>query len=131
MESEIINSLTYNFESVSNQTEDGIHFWFARDLQQLLGYTKWDNFKNVILKAKTACELSNQNILDQLQTKISVLPNFIYNENSGAFLDKETSNFIYFTYYPSIRLSAVLISSNEDFFNHPIYAYNKVFDFFS
>lgn len=64
MESEIINSLTYNFESVSNQTEDGIHFWFARDLQQLLGYTKWDNFKNVILKAKTACELSNQNILD-------------------------------------------------------------------
>jgi hypothetical protein len=76
-------------------------------------------------------DVFNQNILDQLQTKISVLPNFIYNENSGAFLDKETSNFIYFTYYPSIRLSAVLISSNEDFFNHPIYAYNKVFDFFS
>jgi DNA-damage-inducible protein D len=36
----------------------------ARDLQQLLGYTKWDNFKNVILKARTACELSGQDIED-------------------------------------------------------------------
>ena len=35
-----------------------------RDLQHLLGYTKWDNFQGVILKAKTACELSEQQIED-------------------------------------------------------------------
>ncbi|WP_072680709.1 DNA damage-inducible protein D [Arcobacter sp. LA11] len=64
MESEIITSLTNNFESVSNQTEDRVSFWFARDLQQLLGYTKWDNFKNVIFKAKTACEVSGQEVED-------------------------------------------------------------------
>jgi len=62
METELINSLTNNFESFANKTEDGVSFWFARDLQQLLGYTKWDNFKNVIFKAKTACEVSNQGI---------------------------------------------------------------------
>ena len=59
-----INTLTSNFESASYKTEDNISFWYARDLQQLLGYTKWDNFKNVILKAKSTCEISEQNILD-------------------------------------------------------------------
>jgi DNA-damage-inducible protein D len=62
METEIIHTLTNNFESFSHKTEDGVEFWLARDLQQLLGYTKWDNFKNVIFKAKTACELSGQEI---------------------------------------------------------------------
>jgi len=64
METQIIHSLTNNFESFAHKTEEGIEFWLARDLQQLLGYTKWDNFKNVILKARTACELSGQDIED-------------------------------------------------------------------
>lgn len=62
MEIQIIHSLTNNFETFAHKTEEGIEFWLARDLQQLLGYTKWDNFKNVLLKAKTACELSEQDI---------------------------------------------------------------------
>jgi DNA-damage-inducible protein D len=61
---EIIHSLTLDFENASNKTETDIEFWFARDLQLLLGYSKWDNFKNVILKAKTACEVSGYGIED-------------------------------------------------------------------
>ena len=64
MEIQIIHTLTNNFETFAHKTEEGIEFWLARDLQQLLGYTKWDNFKNVILKARTACELSGQDIED-------------------------------------------------------------------
>ena len=64
LEIQIIHSLTNNFESFSHKTEEGIEFWLARDMQQLLGYSKWDNFKNVILKARTACELSGQEIED-------------------------------------------------------------------
>ncbi|HFQ61776.1 MAG TPA: DNA damage-inducible protein D [Epsilonproteobacteria bacterium] len=64
MEKQIICSLTDNFESFSHKTEEGIEFWLARDLQQLLGYTKWDNFKNVLFKARTACETSGQSIID-------------------------------------------------------------------
>lgn len=64
MEKDIVISLTDNFESFANKTEDGVEFWLARDLQQLLGYGKWDNFKNVISKAKTACELSGNAIDD-------------------------------------------------------------------
>ena len=55
-------TLTNNSETFAYKTEEGIEFCLARDLQQLLGYTKWDNFKNVLLKAKTACELSEQDI---------------------------------------------------------------------
>jgi DNA-damage-inducible protein D len=64
MELKIIKTLTNNFESFSRKTEDGLEFWLARDLQHLLGYSKWENFQNVIFKAKTACELSGQNIVD-------------------------------------------------------------------
>lgn len=64
MKKEIIKSLTNNFESYSHKTDGGIEFWFARDLQHLLGYSKWDNFLNVILKAKTACEISGHDICD-------------------------------------------------------------------
>lgn len=64
MKHEIIHTLTHNFESHANQTEDGIEFWLARDLQHLLEYTKWDNFLGVISKAKTACEISGENIED-------------------------------------------------------------------
>lgn len=64
MEPKIIHSLTINFEDSSHKTNDGVEFWLARDLQHLLGYDKWDNFKNVISKAKTACEISGQKIID-------------------------------------------------------------------
>ncbi|TKI71301.1 DNA damage-inducible protein D [Sulfurimonas crateris] len=64
MEKELIHSLTQNFEDFVNKTDDGVEFWLARDLQHLLGYTEWRNFQNAILKAKTACEVSGQNIAD-------------------------------------------------------------------
>lgn len=64
MQSEIIQSLTLNFESCAHKTDEGVEFWLARDVQHLLGYSKWENFQNVIFKAKTACELSNQKIND-------------------------------------------------------------------
>ncbi len=56
MKTEIINSLTKNFESFAHKTNAGLEFWFARDLQKLLGYSKWENFINAIKKAKLACE---------------------------------------------------------------------------
>lgn len=58
MKPEIIQSLTGEFEFHAHKTDDALEFWFARDLQQLLGYSKWENFTNVITKAKTACEIS-------------------------------------------------------------------------
>ncbi len=64
MKTEIIKSLSNNFEDHSQTTENGIEFWFARDLQQLLGYSEWRNFHKVIVKGKTSCEAAGNNILD-------------------------------------------------------------------
>ncbi|MEZ6153393.1 MAG: DNA damage-inducible protein D [Pirellulaceae bacterium] len=64
MKRELILSLTENFEAHAQETENGIDYWLARDLQQLLGYSKWDNFLNPISKAKTACEVSGHEVLD-------------------------------------------------------------------
>ncbi len=64
MKKEIVYKLTAHFEDFAHKTEEGVEFWLARDLQQLLGYGKWENFQNVIAKAKTACEISEQNIPD-------------------------------------------------------------------
>lgn len=64
MNNEMIHTMTENFEGHAQQTENGVEFWLARDLQHLLGYGKWDNFQGVISKAKTACELSGHAITD-------------------------------------------------------------------
>ncbi len=64
MENDLIYTMTTTFEGHAQTTENGVEFWLARDLQHLLGYTKWDNFLNVISKAKTACEVSGHEIPD-------------------------------------------------------------------
>ena len=50
-----IDRLIAAFEAAVQLDDAGNEYWFARDLQVLLGYTKWDNFLTVIGKAKDAC----------------------------------------------------------------------------
>ncbi|HTI71435.1 MAG TPA: DNA damage-inducible protein D [Candidatus Limnocylindria bacterium] len=64
MQTDVIESLTNTFEGHAQRTEGGVEFWLARDLQFLLGYSKWDNFLNVISKARTACEVSGRQASD-------------------------------------------------------------------
>lgn len=64
MEMNQIQLLTGTFEAHAQQTENGVEYWLARDLQHLLGYAKWDKFLQVITKAKTACELSSHAVAD-------------------------------------------------------------------
>ncbi len=63
MDSLIIVKLKKTFEDYSN-TKDDIEFWFARDLQKLLGYVEWRKFLGVIAKAKDACKNSGYDISD-------------------------------------------------------------------
>jgi DNA-damage-inducible protein D len=64
MKKEVIEHLTSDFESHANYTQNGVEFWFARDLQHLLGYSEGRNFNKVIYKAKTACETAGHRIVD-------------------------------------------------------------------
>lgn len=54
MKSEQIQELFSNFEAAAIEF-DGVECWSARELQRLLGYSKWENFEKAIGKAKIAC----------------------------------------------------------------------------
>jgi DNA-damage-inducible protein D len=53
-----INSL----DNIKHLTDNGIEYWWARDLQKLLGYPEWRYFENAINKAKLACEKSGEDV---------------------------------------------------------------------
>lgn len=65
MNTELVQTLTTTFEAHAQQTEGGVEYWLARDLQNLLGYAEWRNFaSSAISKAKTACEVSGHVVRD-------------------------------------------------------------------
>ena len=57
-EKNLINVTEDNFESIKHIDENKIEYWYARELMQVLGYSSWDKFKNIIKKAMIACENS-------------------------------------------------------------------------
>ena len=63
MKKEIIDHLYNAFEQFALEV-NGVECWSARELQKLLGYSKWENFSKVIDKAKEACKNVGQNADD-------------------------------------------------------------------
>ena len=65
--SKIEKNESYNnktFEEIKHVDENGIEYWYARELMKVLQYAKWENFKKVIEKAIIACENSEILIKD-------------------------------------------------------------------
>lgn len=63
MKQELIAELFQQFEEACYLYQEN-ECWSARDLQEILGYTKWDNFKNAIEKAKIACDNAGVHVAD-------------------------------------------------------------------
>ena len=64
MKNKLIHLMTESFKGHAQETENGVEYWLARDVQHLLGYTEWRNFLNIVTKAKTACEVSAHPVQD-------------------------------------------------------------------
>ncbi|MDP3397346.1 MAG: DNA damage-inducible protein D [Methanoregula sp.] len=73
MKQALIRRLHKNFEDYV-KVQDGVEFWFARDLQNLLGYTEWRNFLKVIEKARESCQNSNNAISDHFVDVNKMVP---------------------------------------------------------
>ena len=62
MKSEEIKQLFTQFEAAASELH-GVECWSARELQVLLGYSKWENFENISIKAKDlAAEMTGLNV---------------------------------------------------------------------
>ncbi|MFA6596856.1 MAG: DNA damage-inducible protein D [Ignavibacteriaceae bacterium] len=59
MEKERIAKLNQSFEEYAYE-QDGVEYWLARELQELLGYADWRNFLNAVDKAKESCKTTGE-----------------------------------------------------------------------
>ena len=89
------------FEDIKHIDENGNEYWLARELQNVLNYTQWRRFEDVINKAKTACDNSNIDIHEQFANvgKLSI------NVNGGKRI---------ITDYKLSRYACYLIAQNGD-----------------
>ncbi|OIP87047.1 DNA damage-inducible protein D [Candidatus Shapirobacteria bacterium CG_4_8_14_3_um_filter_35_11] len=62
----IISTQNNSFENIKI-IKDNSEFWSARDLMRTLDYLRWENFDEVIKKAKTACQKSNQDVKEHFR----------------------------------------------------------------
>ena len=52
------------FESIRHVDDEGNEYWYARELQYILGYNQWRSINDLIKRAKVACKESDNNIHD-------------------------------------------------------------------
>lgn len=58
MELSEINKRQLALDDLRHENDDGVEFWYARELMRLLGYAQWRNFEEAIRRAIDSCETS-------------------------------------------------------------------------
>jgi hypothetical protein len=69
------------FDGLRRIDEHGNEYWSARDLMPLLGYSKWENFKNVIEVAKENLETVVDNVDDYASCVWEALEKTLFNNS--------------------------------------------------
>jgi len=92
---------TKTFEEIKHIDENGVEFWYARELQNVLEYKQWRRFESVIDKAKIACENSD-------------ISSFEHFANVGKLSKRANNAKIEIKDYKLTRYACYLIAQNGD-----------------
>ena len=96
-----IDKNSASFEEIKHIDENGIEFWYARELMPVLQYSNWQNFEKIIKKSKISCQNSD----------ISVFEHFI----DVNKLSKRANNAeVEINDYKLTRYACYLIAQNGD-----------------
>jgi len=96
-----IDKTNRTFEDIKHIDENGIEFWYARELMPILQYSNWQNFEKIIQKATIACENSNISVIDHF-TDVNKMVQI----GSGAYREQID--------YKLTRYACYLIAQNGD-----------------
>ena len=58
------NHTNKTFEDIKHIDENGVEFWYARELMPILQYSNWQNFEKIIDKTKISCENSGISVFE-------------------------------------------------------------------
>jgi DNA-damage-inducible protein D len=73
MEKQTITKLNKSFEEYAYE-QDGVEYWLARELQELLGYADWRNFLNTVDKARESCKTTGEEVSDHFVDVNKTIP---------------------------------------------------------
>ena len=90
-----------SFEDIKHIDENGVEFWYARELMPILQYSNWQNFEKIVNKAKISCENSD----------ISVFDHFA---NIGKLSKRANNAEVEINDYKLTRYACYLIAQNGD-----------------
>ena len=89
------------FESIKHIDENGIEYWYARELQDVFEYTQWRRFENVINKSKISCKKSGFSVIDNFADVGKIV-------QIGSGAEKEIKD------YKLTRYACYIIAQNGD-----------------
>ncbi len=75
MDKKVVQKLQNQFDTLSHKIpSEDIEFWFARELQEALGYARWENFMTAIKKAIESCETTGYDIRNHFRSITKMVP---------------------------------------------------------
>lgn len=75
MNRELIQQMQSRFDALAKALPgENIEFWFARDLQEPLGYVRWENFLTAIKRAIESCETTGYSVSDHFRGITKMVP---------------------------------------------------------